>query len=168
MKVKLDYLIHFLLHWYKDQLAVGGQSMDVLQNRFGAIPWDDIRLIVRTIDPSSNCQLAARSEGCRGTLVSFPGEVEVIPQRHQGTIERILHSLHAVLDSERRTEGEELLKELAECLRLTCGRQKRKGGGWQYIDSFMLDSVLFADNLRPLYDGDLMRDSVKQNLWNLV
>ena len=125
---------------------------------------DDIRLIVRTIHPSNNGQLAARSEGCR-TMVSFPGEVEAIPQRHQGTIEMILTSLRAVLDSERRTEGEELLNELAECLRLTCGRQKRKGGGWQYIDSFMLDSVLFADNLRPLYDGDLMRDSVKQNLW---
>ena len=105
-----------------------------------------------------------QSAGCR-TLVIFPGELETQPGGNPGTIEKIINSLRTMLAPEYSIEGQRLLTELGECLRLTCGRQKRKGGGWQYMDSFMLDAVIFADNLRPLYDGDLLQDSVKRTLW---
>ena len=69
-----------------------------------------------------------------------------------------------MIDPNRYAEGRELVQSLKDCLRLTCGRVPRRKGGWQYADSFMLDSVLFADNLRPLHDGDLMQETVKQFL----
>ena len=148
----------------KDQLTAGNQSTDDLQTKFGPIPWDDIRLVVRTDSHTDGRAKAVQSAGCR-TLVSFPGEFATQPEGNPGTIATILNSLRTMLAPEHSIEGQGLLTELGECLRLTCGRQKRKGGGWQYIDSFMLDAVIFADNLRPLYDGDLMQDSVKRTLW---
>ena len=71
-------------------------------------------------------------------------------------VENMLGSLLGMIDPNRYAEGRELVQSLKDCLRLTCGRVPRRKGGWQYADSFMLDSVLFADNLRPLHDGDLM------------
>ena len=78
-------------------------------------------------------------------------------------IDAKLESLAQLIQPEKIEQANALLKELKSALKLTCGRQARRKGGWEYTDMFLLDSVLLADNLRSVHEGDVMRNAVRQN-----
>ena len=138
---------------------------------FGEMPWNDVRISAKKTQHSERVSRAIvrdSDDGKQCKAVTVPGFSDHSSlnsnNQHPSEVQNMLDSLLGMIDPNRHAEGRALVQSLKDCLRLTCERVPRPKGGWQYADSFMLDSVLFADNLRPLHDGDLMQETVKQFL----
>ena len=154
------------------QIGATTKSLTELETMFGEIPWNDVRISAKKTQHLERVSRAIvrgsddDKQICRA--VAVPGfhdhSTSTSNNKRPSEVENMLGSLLGMIDPNRYAEGRELVQSLKDCLRSTCGRVPRRKGGWQYADSFMLDSVLFADNLRPLHDGDLMQETVKQFL----
>lgn len=167
------YFFHIVSHQDTLQIGKDRETLRDLEVRFGMeIPWNDVRLSARTTQLSQKVSRALPTDdGNQAKYVTCPGFSAIQDgslTKNPSEVQKLLDSLLKLIDPNFHTEGETLVQSLRDCLRLPCGRVRRSSGGWQYADSFMLDCVLFADNLRPLHDGDLMQDSVKQFLGTVI
>ena len=78
-------------------------------------------------------------------------------------IDRTLDDLFERIDSGDGDGAKALVGVLRSELKVTNGQTKRARGGWQYTSMCILDSVLLADNLKPLStDTDLLPEVVFQ------
>ena len=143
--------------------------MQELEEEFGEIPWSDVRQGLDKPGRESRALVPAPGDKSNSKFVMVP-TFHAVPngdgkRRGLSEVETILESLLGLIDPSRVEEGVALLRTLRDCLQLTCGRVSRGNGhgGWQYADSFILESVLLADNLRPLQEGDLTQDTVRQS-----
>ena len=152
-------------------IRAGAVTLLELQERFGSLPWSDGRVRVATL----NTQRLSRGKRKAAMGSSVEPQLAVLPPcastmgapstegRKCSPLDCILSSLEEKLDPHQKQEGLKLLKDLRTCLQLTCGRKSRPKGGWEYSAEFLLDSVLFADNLRPIHESNVMQDAVRQH-----
>ena len=85
---------------------------------------------------------------------------------HPGSaIDVLLKSLLDLVPMEQKDVGRDLVEQLQNALRLTSGRQSRRKGGWEYAHEFLLDAVLLAEKLRPIFHAgkhNVMEEAVQQ------
>ena len=83
----------------------------------------------------------------------------------QSVINRILSHIVQAIDSGHSDAARDLVLQLYYRLKIISGYSSRARGGVQYQASYMLDSVLFADMLRPLStETDVLRDALQRTV----
>lgn len=158
---------NFSISWHtQDDIKVNDKTLNELQSMFGKIPWDEG--LVRAATRTTAYQTKVQSRLTNGfeseqILAVIPPGVSGNAHAMVSEIDAKLESLAQLIQPEKIEQANALLKELKSALKLTCGRQARRKGGWEYTDMFLLDSVLLADNLRSVHEGDVMRNAVRQN-----
>lgn len=164
----LFYFLIFLNIDGQETITAGNETLADLEKRFGQIPWDDIRISAKKTQYAEKLSRAVvDSRAMTKCAVMVPSVLTEHSSKssHVSGVDVILNSLQEVIDPNQRAKGEELLNNLRKCLQVTCGRQPRASkGGWEYRESFILDSVLYADNLRPVWEGNVLEESAKQRL----
>ena len=145
----------------------GSETLSQLEERFETMPWDNgmVRVASRTTALLERAKKRSDQNPDKVVVAVLPpGASADLGPTHYSRVHAILDSILGLIPPEKINEGTLLVSELRQTLEVICGRESRSKGGWQYSNDFMLDSVLFADNLRPAHEQDLMNTTVKQSL----
>ena len=86
-------------------------------------------------------------------------------ENDQSFITKFLTHIIQSIDSGHSDAARNLVLQLYDRLKIISGYSSRARGGVQYQVSYMLDSVLFADMLRPLStESDVLRDALQRTV----
>lgn len=122
-----------------------GVHSEIVQTQTGSDPDPGIGIVIR------------RPRQCRAAADTATAETSAV--------DTILNDIVAsVEDNEVEHKVKALVDKLRERLKITNGYVSRPRGGVQYSPACILESVLLADNLKPLaMDTDLLPEVVHQS-----
>ena len=82
-----------------------------------------------------------------------------------GSLQRMLNDILRSLEGQDCATAMQLVSELGKVLKVAQGHASRPKGGYAYLPEFILDTVMFADCLKPLKtDVDMMQEALRKKL----
>lgn len=94
-----------------------------------------------------------------------PLPLQVENENDPSFITKCLTHIIQAIDFGHSDRARNLVLQLYDRLKIMSGFSSRARGGVQYQPSYMLDSVLFADMLRPLStETDVLRDALQRTV----